>query len=226
MIPPGPGQDLRGHRRVLPESAAQDVVEGRPRVAREQGQHFLGDHPAIGDDDHAADLKARPQGLDHPGEGGAIVGVARQDVPGDGPAVAVHRQADHHLGLIGAPVARVAAPPQRALLRPPDEGAGRVDEHQVQRLGEQVAIPEEQLALQLGPARGQKAADRPVEMLELQGLDARAFDGAQPAPSLQVTAGGAQALQREREARALEGEAEATPAGQAGEDLGQALLLP
>ncbi len=128
--------------------------------------------------------------------------------------------------LIGAPVARVAAPPQRALLRPPDERAGRVDEHQVQGLGEQVAIPEEQLALEVGPARRQEAAHRPVEMLKFQLLDARALNGAQPAHALEVAARRAQALERQREAGALEVEAEAASAGQAREDLGHALLLP
>jgi hypothetical protein len=226
VIPPGPGQTLLGHRRVLPEPAAQDIVEGRPRVAGEQVQHLPGNHPAIGDHDHPADLKARSQGRDHLREGGAVVSVARQDVPGNGPAVAVDGQADHHLRLIGAPVARVAAPPQRALLRPPDERAGRVDEHQVQGLGEQVAIPDEELPLQLGPARRQEAAHRPVQMLKLQGVDARALDGAQPAHALEIAARRAQTLERQREARALEVEAEAASAGQAREDLGQPLLLP
>ena len=108
---------------------------------------------------------------------------------------------------------------------PPDEGAGGVDEHPVQRLGEPVPVPQEELAFQRRPGPGQEA-HRPVERLEVQGLGARALDGAQPPCALPVAARGAQPWQREQEGGALDVEPEAAAPGQAGEDLGHALLLP
>ena len=74
--------------------------------------------------------------------------------------------------------------------------------------------------------RREKPTDRAVHMLKLERRQASTLDRVQPLRALQVTAGPAQPLQRECEARSLDVEPEAAAVAQRAEDLGKSLRLP
>jgi hypothetical protein len=65
--------------------------------------------PPVGHHDGAADAEALAELLDHRDERACVGGVARQNVPSDGPAVLIDSEADDDLWAVGHLVAGVAA---------------------------------------------------------------------------------------------------------------------
>ena len=223
---PGIGKDDVAHRLVGAQPATENVVPGCI-VAGEIRERGAGDHPAVGDDAYPADAKALAQLGDHRLEGGTVGSVAGEDLPSHRPAAAVDGEADDDLQQIRALVAGIPAPPQRAvvLMLAVDVARGGVDADQVEAAREQVAVGEKQLPLQLTAQLGERR-HRAVHLVQADGLEARCFDGLQPARALAVRSRRHEPLQGQRERDALDVEAELAVRGQPPEDAGKPLTLP
>jgi hypothetical protein len=92
-------------------------------------------------------------------------GVARHDLPGDGPTVPIDHDAEHELREVAAPVPRVPPLAPRSLLVAVDVRARGVHEHDLQALREQVPVFEEQLAFE-GIADVEQEPGGPIEVLK------------------------------------------------------------
>ena len=103
----------------------------------------------------------------------------------------IDRETEHHLGTVGHAIARVSTTTQCSLLGAVDERAGRVDEHELQCLGEQISVLGEELRLQRFAYVGEEAgfrlepeyvASRPGDVRDsLASIDAaRALIGYEP----------------------------------------------
>lgn len=105
--------------------------------------------------------------------------VARHDLPGDRPAVPIDHDAEHELREITAAIPRVTPFAPLGLLVAVDVGAGRVDEHDIQALREEVAVLEEQLAFEC-MADVEQEPGGPIEVLKLERTEPFGLDVPDP----------------------------------------------
>ena len=217
---------------------AQDIQEP-PRL---QLGHGLGtDHAAVGDHAHARDVEAPAQPVDHRDQRRHVGGVARPHLRAHRPAVAVDQHGQDHLPQVRTVILAVAVPAQRLAAGALEVQAGGVHEHQVEPR-EQVAPMREQPLLHhvLEAAwRERRAAvllllrqllaqprHRPIEMMQIEPLDAGDRVILTPAIGGAVGAAHEQPVQHGEEHRALQRKLVPALAGEIGDHRAAAGLLP
>ena len=226
------------HQLVRTLAHAQDIQQP-PRL---QLGHGLGtDHAAVGDHAHARDVEAPAQPVDHRDQRRHVGGVARPHLRAHRPPVAVDQDREDHLPQIRTMILAVAVLAQRLAAGALEVQAGGVHEHQVEPR-EQIAPMREQPLLHhvLQAARCERRAavllllrqllaqprHRPIEMMQIEPLDAD--DGVILAPAIGGAVGAAheQPVQHGEEHRALQRKAVLAFARQLRDHRPAAGLLP
>jgi hypothetical protein len=181
-------------RRIVEHQLAHQLVRAFPHAQDIQqpprlqlGHGLSADHAAIGDHAHARDREAAAQPVDHRDQRRHVGGVARPHFRAHRPPIAVDQHRKDHLPQIGTMILAVAVLAQRLAAGALEIQAGGVHEHQV-KPREQVAPMHEQSLLHhvLQAARGERRAPvlvllcqflaqprhRPIQMMQIQPVDA------------------------------------------------------
>src|SRR5450830_1224250 len=189
----GDGEGHEGARIVEYQFAHQLVgalahAENVKKFPRFEFRDGLGaDHAAVGDDADATDGKAPTQPVHHRNEATRVRRVAGPHLRAHRSAVAVQEHGEDHLAQVRPVILGIAAPAERLPAGALEIETGRVHEHEIE-FAEQVASAREQAFFNdvLEAARCKRGAvilfarrqllaepgHRPVEMMQVEPLDA------------------------------------------------------
>ena len=121
------------------------------------------------------DVQTLAQPTHHHLQSAAVGSVAREDLPGYGPAVTVDHHTQHVLRQIRPPVPGVSSFTQIGFHVRVHVEAGGVDEDEIQLEAEQIAVTPGEFSFQLVSDLRQERSSA-VEVLESQLVKARALD--------------------------------------------------